>query len=148
MIYKFLIFIFVLTWSTPAWAIKPYLAIMDWSVENRVAKFQDFNIEQDAMNHVALHLGNYPKAFVVPKPNDSFKSWLVDGVNKNVSISFPTPPPPPTDEERIDTAFPQTDVARVIFDTLFEMINRVRVLEGNAVITRAQFKDFLKAKLP
>ncbi len=58
------------------------------------------------------------------------------------------PPPPPTDEERIDAAFPQTDVARVIFDTLFEMINRVRVLEGNAVITRAQFKTFLKAKLP
>jgi len=58
------------------------------------------------------------------------------------------PPPPPTDEERIDEAFPQTDVARVIFEMFFELINRVRTLEGGAIITRAQLKDFIKTKLP
>jgi len=58
------------------------------------------------------------------------------------------PVPPPTVEERIDAAFPQTDVARVIFEMFFELINRVRTLEGGAVITRAQLKDFIKTKLP
>ena len=121
---------------------------MEWSVQNRIEKYQDFNIEQDALDHVALHLGAFPNAFVVPKPNDSFNSWLIDGGNKTVSISFPPPPTPPTDEERIDAAFPQTDVARVIFEALFDQENRLRALEGGVAITRAQFKAFLKSKLP
>ena len=56
--------------------------------------------------------------------------------------------PPPTDEERIDAAFPQTDVARVIFEAFFEISNRLIVLEGGAPITKAQLKAWLKAKLP
>jgi hypothetical protein len=58
------------------------------------------------------------------------------------------PPPPPTDAERIDAAFPQSDVARVIFEALYELTNRVRTLEGNAAITRAQLRDWLITKLP
>ncbi len=52
------------------------------------------------------------------------------------------------DLERVEKVFRLTDRERLIFELMFEMINRVLVLEGNAVITRAQFKDFLKAKLP
>jgi hypothetical protein len=55
---------------------------------------------------------------------------------------------PPTDAERIDAAFPQSDVARVIFEALYELTNRVRTLEGNAAITRAQLRDWLITKLP
>lgn len=58
------------------------------------------------------------------------------------------PAPPPTDEERIDKAFPQTDVARVIFEAFFEIGNRVQVLEGKQPITRDQLKTWLKNKLP
>lgn len=58
------------------------------------------------------------------------------------------PAPPPTDAERIDAAFPQTDKGRVLFDTFFELTNRVIALEGGTVITRAQLRDWLKAKLP
>ena len=148
MIKKLLIIIFALLWSTSAWAVKPFVAVMDWTVENRVAKFQDFDIEQDALDHVGLHLGKHPNAFVIPKPNDSFFSWLIDGGNKTVSVSFLPPPTPPTDEERIDTAFPQSDSARVIFEVLFELTNRTIALEGGAAVTRAQFKDFMKGKLP
>lgn len=50
--------------------------------------------------------------------------------------------------ERIDAAFPQTDVARVIFEALFELSNRVIALEGGNAITRGQLRDWLKAKLP
>ncbi len=57
-------------------------------------------------------------------------------------------PPPPTDEERIDAAFPQTDTARVIFEALFELINRVIVLEAGTAVDRAQLKTWLKNKLP
>jgi hypothetical protein len=50
--------------------------------------------------------------------------------------------------ERIDKAFPQTDVARVLFEVLFEMANEIRVLKSQPLIDKAQFKDYLKTKLP
>lgn len=59
----------------------------------------------------------------------------------------PPPPPPPTDDERIDTAFNQSDLVHVIFEALFELTNRIRTLEGNAAVTRSQLRDWLKAKL-
>ena len=57
-------------------------------------------------------------------------------------------PPPPSASERIDAAFPQTDVARVIFEALYELANDVRTLKGQGTITRSQLRDWLKAKLP
>ena len=54
----------------------------------------------------------------------------------------------PTSEDRIDEAFPQTDIARVIFEAFFELANRLQVLESKPAITRAQLKTWLKAKLP
>lgn len=52
------------------------------------------------------------------------------------------------DAERVERSFQPTDRDVVLFELLFELINRVLTLEGNAVITRAQFKAFLKSKLP
>lgn len=59
-----------------------------------------------------------------------------------------------TAEERIDESFPQTDVARVIFEAFFEMANMIRELQDTVngttqgPITRAQLKTWLKNKLP
>jgi hypothetical protein len=52
------------------------------------------------------------------------------------------------DSERIDSAFPQSDVGRVIFEALFELVNRVIALEGGSVIDRSQLKTWLQNKLP
>lgn len=76
----------------------------------------------------------------IVRTDDIEKAWPEQDI--------PPPPPPPTDEERIDEAFPQTDVARVIFEAFFEISNRVMALEGKQPITRAQIRDWLKAKLP
>ncbi len=53
-----------------------------------------------------------------------------------------------TPDEIIDAHFPQTGVARVLFEAIFELANRVRVLEGDGTINRAQLKNWLKDKLP
>lgn len=52
------------------------------------------------------------------------------------------------DAERVDRAFRLDDKDRVLLGLLFEMINRILVLEGNPTISQEQFKVFLKSKLP
>lgn len=127
--------------------MKSHIAVMQATADNRVAKYQDFDTKPVAQAHVAAHLANYPNAFVAPKPNDTFSSWLIDPGAKTLSIDFPVIVPP-TNEERIDAAFPQTDTARVLFEYLFELTNRVIAREGGTALTRTQFKTRLKAKLP
>ena len=58
------------------------------------------------------------------------------------------PSPSKTPTERIDAAFPGTDMARVIFEALFELSNRIVALESGTPITRAQLKTWLINKLP
>ena len=53
-----------------------------------------------------------------------------------------------SDAERIDAAFPQTDVAQVLFNVLFDMANQIRALQGNTALTKAQFKTYLQSQLP
>jgi hypothetical protein len=63
-------------------------------------------------------------------------------------------PPAPTTEERVDSAFPQTDMARVKFETIFEMANMIRAREDTVngttkgPITKVQLRTNLKNKLP
>lgn len=57
-------------------------------------------------------------------------------------------PPAPSDDERIDEAFPQTDVAVVLAKALLDHENRLRALEGKPAIAMAQLKTALKALLP
>lgn len=54
---------------------------------------------------------------------------------------------PDTDEERIDRAFPDTDVARVIFRVFVGFENRIRILEGRPTVSAAQVRDALKSML-
>jgi len=56
--------------------------------------------------------------------------------------------PTPTNSDLIDQAFPQSGVGRVLFEILFELINRVITLENGTVVTKAQFKTFLVNKIP
>ena len=126
--------------------MKNFIAIMNWNSSNRVAKFQDFDVEADAVNHVSSHTGEYPEAFVVPTPSDSFMSWLVDPVAKQVMVDFPVVTPP-TLEERMDAAFPQTDSARAIFNAFFNMENRIRALESKPAITKSQLRKWFESQL-
>ena len=70
--------------------------------------------------------------------------WLDQGN----SITAYVAPPPPTDEDRIDAAFSPSDKDRVFFEAIFELRNRQIALEAGTAITRAQLRDWLKAKLP
>lgn len=57
-------------------------------------------------------------------------------------------PPPPTDEQRIDAAFPQTDIAQVLFKVILNQENRIRALESKPSIDATQLKVALKGMLP
>lgn len=52
--------------------------------------------------------------------------------------------PIPTDEERIDSAFPQSDTGQLLIKLLFNIENRTRALEGKNPITMSQYKSALK----
>lgn len=81
-----------------------------------------------------------------PRKQEGYAEEFLDEDHPDV-VAFRNPPPP-TDEERIDAAFPKTDTARVIFEALFELSNRVVTLEGGNPIDRSQLRNWLKAKLP
>ena len=51
-------------------------------------------------------------------------------------------------DQRMDRAFTSGDRDRILFEVLFELRNRTIALEGGVAMTRAQFKAFLKGKLP
>lgn len=45
-----------------------YLAIMAWDGAARIIKLQDFDLQEDAEDHVAAHQAAYPAAFVCLMP--------------------------------------------------------------------------------
>lgn len=61
-------------------------------------------------------------------------------------------PVPPTQDE-IDTArinralLEDGSVVRAMNEVMFDMFNEIRLLQGNSVITKQQYVDFLKAKI-
>ncbi len=122
-----------------------FVAIMAASPDGRIAKYQDFLTEPEAEAHVAAFLGTYPDAFVVPQPSEELSNWLIDMTAKTLVID----PPPPFDFDAVDQAavdalLLDSGVIRALAQALFQLNNRVRVLEGDSVITVAQFKTFLK----
>ena len=83
-----------------------FIAVVDWTAENRIAKYQDFATETDALAHVKRIKDRYPKAFVAAAPNGGFADWLVGA--GTLSYSPPPEPPPvkllPTDAEVVTRA--------------------------------------------
>lgn len=63
-----------------------YLAIVAWTITNRLAKYQDYANEPEAIAHVARVVEKFPGAFVVENPGGSPTDWLIDPVAKTVSI--------------------------------------------------------------
>ncbi len=70
--------------------MKPFIAVVGWTGENRIAKFQDFDTEAEANNHVLTYGG-----FIAPSPGPRHEDWLVDPVAKTLSVDV-VPPVKPT----------------------------------------------------
>ena len=67
-----------------------FLAIVAWDGANRVAKYQDYPTEAEAVAHVARVATNFPDAFVAPHPGAGPRDWLVDPVAKTLSVLVPS----------------------------------------------------------
>lgn len=77
-----------------------HLAVVAWTADNRVAKYQDYATKTEASAHVRRVSARYPSAFVAPDPGGGFADWRVDTVAKMLSIDpAPTQPRIPTDME-------------------------------------------------
>ena len=74
--------------------MKSFIAIVAWTFENRIAKFEHFDTQEEAVAHVEEYGG-----FVIEKPSDETCDWLIDPVNKAVVINVLPPNPGPTNEE-------------------------------------------------
>ncbi len=66
-----------------------FLAIVAWTGDNRVSKFQDYEMEADATTHVDRVKNDFPDAFAAPHPGGSPRDWLVDPVVKTLSVLAP-----------------------------------------------------------
>lgn len=73
-----------------------YVAIMD-VVAHRVAKYAEFDTEALALAHIEEHQEEWPDAFAVEKPAESFLSWYFEG--QQISIV----PPPEIIPERVSS---------------------------------------------
>lgn len=81
-----------------------FIAVVDWTAENRIAKYQDFELEAEALAHIQK-VGH---GFVAPDPGGGFADWLVDARARTLSHS-PLPEPlavklPPTDAKIVAQA--------------------------------------------
>lgn len=100
-----------------------------------VAQANSEPIPQDALNSLAALHKDYLELRT--------RASLLDG----------TPPPerptwldPPSINKIIDHCFPQTGVAKALFEALFEIANRLQVLESKPPITRTQLRSWLISK--
>lgn len=75
--------------------MKDYLAIVSWTSDNRVAKYQDFDTQAQAQAHVDGWCvdNGFLNAFVAKTPNQTRSHWLVNSLEKTVSIVVPPPEP-------------------------------------------------------
>jgi len=84
---------------------------------------------------------NPGQVFFVSPDNEELLAWVAQG-----NVIQPQLPPPSKDV-RADELFRDSDFDVVMAKIIFELINRVLVLEGKPVINAAQFKTYLKNKL-
>lgn len=66
------------------------LAVVKWTDDNRIAKYQELPTLAAAQAHVGVYGG-----FAVDDPGGSWRDWLIDPVAKTVSLSTRPPPPKP-----------------------------------------------------
>ena len=121
-----------------------FVAIMDATQDNRIAKRADFSIEVEADAHVVAFIGPYPDAFVMPTPVEPEEHWLLDMTAKTIAIVPPTLDFSAIDQATVDRLLLESGVMRALAKALFALVNDVRVLKGDSTITPNQFKTYLK----
>jgi hypothetical protein len=129
-------------------ALLPY-TLKNPNGKGRVRFFKHDNTFNNRYKAVPVELiDNRPGQYYSPIGEDS----VYDVQNGKVVTTVQYPGSPnvhePTSAEIIDAAFPDTGIARVLFEALFELSNRIIALEGGNAITRAQLKTWLQGKLP
>ena len=114
-----------------------YLAIMSWTADNRVAKYEPFAARAEALAHVARFSARWPDAFVAEVMNDRSGDWRIDPIQRRIVVDPPPPPPTPTATEIV--------ARRTAGDPLFAaMIRRQARVEGK---TEAQMQAELVAEM-
>lgn len=78
-----------------------HIVVVAWTAENRLAKYQDYLTETEALAHVARVADDFPDAFTALHPGGGPGDWLIDPVAKMLALD-PLPPPlivvpPPTE---------------------------------------------------
>ena len=113
-----------------------YLAIVKVNpLTSRVEKYQGYDTEAEAMEHVARVIDTFPEAYYVVDPGGQPGDWLCDPRAKTAVLDpLPLPPPPdPADEaERRMTDDP----------TWRGLVKRIAAAEGK---TPRQVMDEIKS---
>lgn len=119
-----------------------YLAIVAWTATFRLAKYQDYETEAEAVAHVARVVDKFPDAFVVPHPGGGPSKWLIDPVAKTLSVDPLPPPPGPTNDEIYDLVIKNQKV----FKGYVLAVNDGSIVPGSNM-TGADLKTAVKAKM-
>ncbi len=92
-----------------------FAAIVDWTVQNRVAKYQSYPTEAEATAHADKVRARFPRVFVAEDPGGGVGEWLIDPVAKTLSVDIIPPTPPPTNKAMFikrPSAVPGSDIGR------------------------------------
>lgn len=124
----------------------PFVAIMDATLDNRVAKFQAFPTEVAAAAHVARFTGRWPDAFVAPEPVEPFPHWIIDMVAKTITaVPPPLPEPAATGAQMIDEAKSRNKLAALL--TALTASERAMLYTRRRIVADSNFARVLRTKL-
>lgn len=56
-----------------------FIAIVSFDLDGRITKYQDYETETEADDHVVRVLSQFPDAFVAPRPDSGWFDWQVVG---------------------------------------------------------------------
>lgn len=71
-----------------------FVAVMKTEPDGRVAKYQDFDTEADALAHVDKFKDRFPGAFVTQDRAENILDWKVSGKSVGIEMRPPDPPQP------------------------------------------------------
>ena len=117
--------------------MKNFIAVVAWTHENRIAKFQDYDTQGEADSHVATFGG-----FVAEKPGDIHNDWLIDPDDMTVSVDVVPPDPGPTNDKIYDQVMQNEKV----FKAFAICINNGTIVPG-ANVSNAALKTAVKAEM-
>lgn len=75
--------------------MEQFIAVMRWKADGRVAKYQDFATQEDALKHVELFSSRWSEAFVTVTPEQGdISDWVVaNGALTYDPLPIPVPQP-------------------------------------------------------